>query len=147
MTTHDLERLARDSIDAFNRDDWDHIRELITDDYVYEETGTGQVTRGGDELIAGLKAWKTSVPDATGEVTRVLTDGTTTAVEVVWTGTQTGPMDMGGGSEFPASGLPFTTWATMWTRWEDGKAAEERHHMDVLGMLSQIGALPAPSAP
>lgn len=146
MTTHDLERLARDSIDAFNRDDWGRLRELVADDYLYEETGTGQVTRGGDELIAALTAWKTAVPDATGEVTRVLADGTTTAVEVLWTGTQTGPMDMGG-SEFPASGRPFRTWATMWSRWEDGRAVEERHHMDVLGMLTQIGALPAPSTP
>ncbi len=146
MTTHDLERLARDSIDAFNRDDWDGLREMITDEYLYEETGTGQVVRGGDELIAVLRAWKSSAPDCTGEVMRVLADDTTTAVEVLWSGTQTGPMDMGG-SEFPASGLPFRFWATMWSRWEDGKAADERHHMDVLGMLSQIGALPAPSTP
>lgn len=147
MATHDLERLARESIDAFNRDDWDHLRTMITDEYLYEETGTGQVVRSGDELIATLRAWKSSAPDCTGEVMRVLADDTTTAVEVVWAGTQTGPMDLGGGVDFPPSGLPFRFWATMWSRWEGGKAAEERHHMDVLGMLAQIGALPAPSSP
>ena len=146
MANYDLERLVRDSIDAFNRDDWDRLRTMCTDEYLYEETGTGQVVRGGDELIAVLRAWKSSAPDCAGEVMRVLSDSTTTAVEIVWTGTQTGPMEMGGG-EFAASGLPFRTWATMWSRWEDGKVAEERHHMDVLGMLAQIGALPAPIAP
>lgn len=145
MTAHDLEQLARESIDAFNDDAWTRLRELITDDYVYEETGTGRVTRGGDELVAALQAWKASVPDCRGEVLRVLTDGTTIAVEVLWSGTQTGPMDLGG-NDFPASGRPFRCFATMWTRWEGGRAAEERHHMDMLGMLAQIGALPAPSA-
>jgi hypothetical protein len=45
----------------------------------------------------------------------------------------------------PPSGRSFRTWATMWTRWQDGKAVEERHHLHMLGMLAQIGALPAPS--
>jgi hypothetical protein len=30
----------------------------------------------------------------------------------------------------------------MWLTWRDGKIAHERHHLDVLTMLAQLGAIP-----
>ena len=33
----------------------------------------------------------------------------------------------------------------MWQEWDDGKLVHERHHMDMLTLLANIGALPAPA--
>jgi steroid delta-isomerase-like uncharacterized protein len=142
MTDTKLEQFARDSVDAFNRSDWDAIREMTCPGYVYEETGTGRRFDGVDDTLGALKEWKEAAPDATGEVVRVVTEGDTTVMEIVWRGTQTGPLNTGAG-ELPASGKAFEVQASMWQTWRGGKLADERHHLDVLTMLAQLGAIPA----
>lgn len=145
MTTHDLERLARRSVEAFNRDDWEWIHDIATTDYTYEETGTGQHIEGIEATILALQAWKAAIPDCTGTVLRVVADATTTVVEIRWQGTQTGPLTIPTG-ELPPSDRSFTVLATMWSRWRDGRACADLHHVDLLGLLAQLGALPAPSS-
>lgn len=140
----DLEDLARKGIENFNVSDWQAARELCAPGYVYEETGTGRRITDLDELVAALQAWKAALPDATGEVLRVVSAGDTTVMEVRWTGTQSGPMDLGG-TVLPPSGQPVSTLATIWQRWQDGLTIEERHHLDMLSMLGQVGALPPPA--
>lgn len=140
----DLEDLARKGIENFNVSDWQAVRELCAPGYVYEETGTGRRITDLDELVAALQAWKAALPDATGEVLRVVSAGDTTVMEVRWTGTQSGPMDLGG-TVLPPSGQRVNTLATIWQRWQDGLAIEERHHLDMLSMLGQVGALPPPA--
>ncbi|MDN5749423.1 MAG: ester cyclase [Pseudonocardia sp.] len=46
----------------------------------------------------------------------------------------------------PASGRPFEFRATVWQDWEHGRIVQERHHLDVLTMMAQLGALPAPAS-
>lgn len=80
----------------------------------------------------------------TGEVTRVLVDGDTSVLEIVWRGTHTGHLTTPG-AELPPTGATIECWATMWQRWEGGRIIHERHHLDVLTMLAQLGALSAPA--
>ncbi len=145
MTEHDIESVARESIEAFNRSDWSWIAGHCGEPFLYEETGTGQRFSSAEELVVGLQAWKTAIPDGAGEVTRSVLAGDTVVLEVVWRGTQTGPMETGAGV-LPPSGRSFETWATIWARFHDGKLVQERHHIDLLTMLAQIGALPASSS-
>lgn len=138
------EQQARESVAVFDRSDWDGARALIAPDVVYEETGSGRVIEGVETVIAALQAWKEALPDVTGEVTRVLVDGDTTVLEIVWRGTHTGPLATPNGP-LPASGGTIETWATMWQRWDGDRIVHERHHLDTLSMLAQMGALPAPA--
>jgi len=69
----------------------------------------------------------------------VVQAGDTTVLEVRWQGTQTGPFATPAGT-LPAAGLPTESFATMW---QDGRLVEERHHLDVLTVLTELGALPA----
>jgi steroid delta-isomerase-like uncharacterized protein len=144
MPTEDLDKLARESIEAFNQSDWEAVRSAIGPGYVYDETGTGRRIDDIDELIGALQAWKAAFPDIKGEITRTLVAGDTVAMEISWRGTQTGDLDTGAGV-IPASNNYGEVWATMWQRWDDdGKLVAERHHLDMLTMLGNIGALPAP---
>jgi steroid delta-isomerase-like uncharacterized protein len=142
MTDRKLDQLARETVEAFNRSDWDAVRAMTGPGYVYEEIGTGRRTVGADETIAALEQWKTALPDVTGEVVRVVVDGDTAVLEIVWRGTQTGPLPMGAG-ELPPSGRSIEIYSTMWQQWREDQLAAERHHLDVLSMLAQLGALPA----
>ena len=142
----DLEVLARESVEVFNRGDWNAIRAMLAPSYCYEELGTNRRFDNAEDTIAALREWKAAAPDVRGEVARVVVEGDTAVLEICWRGTQTGPLNTGAG-ELPASGRSFEMWGSMWQLWRDGKIAEERNHIDVLSMLAQLGALDAAPEP
>jgi steroid delta-isomerase-like uncharacterized protein len=145
MDKSELERLARASVEDVNRGDWAAVRTIVAPSYVYEETGTGARCEGPDELVSMLEGLRQAVPDLTGEVLRVLADGDLAVLEIKWRGTQTGELDLGG-PKLPPSGRQFDFWGCIWQRWENGKLVNERHHLDALTMLTQLGAIPEPSS-
>lgn len=141
---HQLSDLARSSVDAFNGSDWQAARDLFGPGLVYEETGTGRHITDIDEMVTVLQAWKAAFPDGAGEVLRTVESGDTVVMEIRWTGTQDGPMDLGE-TVVPPSGRHMDALASVWQRWKDGRVIEQRHHVDMLTMLGQIGAIPAPA--
>lgn len=143
MSNDELVALATESVESFNRSDWPAVEALFAPGYVYDETGTGVHCDGAAEMIPYLQAWKAAVSDATCQITRMLIDGNTSVLEVVWRGTQTGPLHTSAGV-IPPSGRPFEICGALWQEWSGGKLTSERHHLDVLALLAQIGALPAP---
>ena len=83
--------------------------------------------------------WKAAFPDARGEITSMVVSGTTAAMEVVWTGTQTGDLP-----NLPATGKRVSVHAAVFVTERDGKIARLMHYFDFGGLLMQVGALPAP---
>ena len=45
----------------------------------------------------------------------------------------------------PATGKSATVKAVQVVRVENGKAKETRHYFDLMGMMAQLGVLPAPA--
>ena len=135
-------RIAGELIDAFTAGDWARFRATIAPDVVYEETGTGRRTEGADAYVALCQGWRDAFPDALGTVRRAIVSGEVVAQEVTWEGTQTGPLPTPGGV-LPPSGRRIAVAATLWYTVRDGRATAIRHHLDLLTMLQQIGALPA----
>jgi predicted ester cyclase len=76
-------------------------------------------------------------------VRSVVAAGETVAQEIEWAGTHTGPLP-GPSGPIPASGKPIQVTGTLWYTIREGKAQSIRHHMDVLSLLQQVGALPQP---
>jgi predicted ester cyclase len=138
----DREQRARRSIEAFGGPEWEAtLRELASPALVHEETGSGRRLDGLDAVLEGLQGWKAAFPDVRGEVVRIVDAGDTTALDVVWTGTHTGPLPTATGV-LPPTGAAVSTRATMWLRWEDDRVVHQHHHLDMLAMLGQLGALP-----
>jgi steroid delta-isomerase-like uncharacterized protein len=142
MDEAQLRERARQSIEAFNRADWDDIRARWAPGLAYEETGSGRRIEGADQVMRALQAWKTALPDLTGEVVNVAVDRDTAVLEIVWPGTHTGPLATPSG-ELPASGRHIETRATMWQRYDGELVVHQRHYLDMLTMLTQLGVLPA----
>jgi len=86
------------------------------------------------------QGWRAALPDVEGEVTAAVQDGDLAALQIHWTGTHRGTLH-GPGLELPATGKPIGGDATMWGRATNGQAHEVRHHLDVLTLLKQVGAL------
>jgi len=141
-TATDINQAAADLTHAFNDADWDRFRSGLAPDAVYSETGTGRRVEGADDYLALCKGWKEAMPDVSGTIRKSVAADGTVAQEVLWEGTHTGPMQTPAGT-IEATGKRISALATLWITFEGDKAREITHHLDVLAMLQQVGALPA----
>jgi steroid delta-isomerase-like uncharacterized protein len=137
----DITQAAADLTHAFNEADWDRFRNRLAPDAVYSETGTGRRVEGADAYLELAKAWKEAFPDGSGTIRRTLAGDGTVAQEVLWEGTHTGPLQTPTGTIDP-SGNRISVLGTLWVTFEGDKAREVDHHLDILTLLQQVGALP-----
>jgi steroid delta-isomerase-like uncharacterized protein len=138
----DLGRATAELIEAFNQADWDSMRAHLTPDVHYEETGTGRSIDGADAYLALCQGWREAFPDVVGTVVTALAGDRVAALEIGWEATHTGPLETPAGT-LPATGRRVSIDATFWARYEGDRIAEAHHHIDVLTLLQQVGALPA----
>ncbi|MFB9990821.1 ester cyclase [Deinococcus oregonensis] len=135
---HDIEAFP-DLIDAFNRSDWMMFRSYLSPEVVYKESGTGRHAEGSDAYVALLQTWHDALPDVYGTVTDTVIDGDRLAQRVTWTGTHrptgvAGDHDSSDRTTRPSGVHPVDTLG-------DRKIVRLFHHMDVMGMLQQLGLL------
>jgi steroid delta-isomerase-like uncharacterized protein len=141
LTADELVEVARKQIDAFNTGDWEQMRGLLASDARYHEFATERAIEGPEQIIEAFKGWKTAFPDAAGTVTSWVAGGDTAVLEVIWKGTQTGPLTTAGGT-IPASGKRQETPAAIVYVFEGAKIKASRHYFDAMTLLKQIGAEP-----
>jgi steroid delta-isomerase-like uncharacterized protein len=143
VVTEDLVAQAWAQNDAFNCGDWEAFRAAVAPDSVYEEVATGRVTRSPDDHIALAQGWKSAFPDATGTLDQAYVSGNTVIQEITWSGTQTGELPMPNGTLLPPTGKKISMKAVLITQVENGKAKHNRHYLDLLAMLTQLGVIPS----
>lgn len=146
MTTEqlkDVTSIAESTITAFNAGDWAQFRAAVAPNVIYRETGTGRQAEGADAYVELLQAWKQAFPDATGMIRNVVAAGNIVVHEVEWAGAQTGAMATPGGI-LPASGRQIAVLASLWYTFQGGTIQEVHHHIDIMTMLMQLGAIPSP---
>ena len=91
-------KVARAFLQTFNAADWDSVKGSLAPNSVYDELGTERRIEGSDAIVSLYQAWKTAMPDVQGNIKNVLTSDASVALEVVWEGTQTGPLETPGGT-------------------------------------------------
>jgi steroid delta-isomerase-like uncharacterized protein len=113
--------------------------ELLADDYVdHDIPGVGE--GGKQELIAAVLAVRASFPDIAPTLDPILAEADLVAVRVQAAGTHTGaPFPPG----IPAAGRSMTWKEVHIFRCADGRITEHWGVFDMLGILQQLGAIPA----
>jgi steroid delta-isomerase-like uncharacterized protein len=145
MTTEqskDVTSIAEATMTAFNTSDWAQFRAALAPDVIYQETGTGRRAESADAYLQLLQGWKQAFPDATGTIRNVVAQGNTVVQELEWTGTQTGDMPTPAGV-LPASGKRIAVLASLWYTIQGDTIKEVHHHLDIMTMMAQLGAIPA----
>lgn len=132
--------VARESIEAFNASDWDRFRSLHAEDVVEDEFGTQRHIEGIDALMEANQGWKQAFSDASGEVTSACESGDTAILEITWSGTHSGPLEMPDG-ELPATNKHIELRACQVFRVEGDRITEDRNYFDMATMLQQLGAM------
>jgi steroid delta-isomerase-like uncharacterized protein len=140
----DKAQTAADVIQAFNTGNWERLRAIFTPDIVYQETGTQRHTEGVEPYIEVLQGWRHALPDCTGTIHVSAMNDTAATHELTWQATHTGPLETPNGT-LPPTGKRITVQAALWYIFDGDHIREIHHHLDVLSLLHQLGALSSPS--
>jgi len=145
MSVQENVRLDEQFIATWSSHDADRAVALLSDDAVWEDVVSPERMRNKAAIRQYIQSWFTAFPDMTAAVkNRVVTDDQV-ACEVEFTGTNTGPLQMGAGTpSIPATGKRVTGRGTYFLRIRNGKIAEAHSYPDVLGLMMQLGLVPPP---
>jgi steroid delta-isomerase-like uncharacterized protein len=136
----DAASVARQLIEAFNRSDWDGLRAVCSPDVVYIEKGTNRNAKGVDEIMQVAHAWRASFSDLQGNIYTAVNCGSTAVLEITWTGTNDGSMELSSGT-VPATGRSVEFDNCQVFRIENDQVAEFHNYGDFLTMLTQLGLI------
>ncbi len=116
------------------------LAELVAEDFVEQNPlpGQGFGRAGLGDVLAGMFA---GFPDLRWDVQETVVEADRVASFSFWTGTHQGEF-LG----IPATGRSVKVEAWNLDRIQDGQLTESRVMMDVMGLLTQLDAIPAPAA-
>jgi steroid delta-isomerase-like uncharacterized protein len=130
---------VRSLTEAWNSHDPTRMSAFYTDgatllDPFYAEPLVGQsaIERDAADLV-------TAFQDVTFRPTMVIANGATVVVEVLISGTNTGPAQLPAGPLPPTNRRVEFSAASVFDLDEMGKIREERRYFDVFGLLAQLG--------
>ena len=131
-------QIVRRLYEVINDHDLSRATELVAEDAVYHDAPPG-LPPGRAGYLAFTQMFLDAFPDLQLTVEDLLAEGDRVAARVRGRGTHQGEL-LGiapTGRRFEASGITII-------RLKDGTIAEEWEQIDMLGILQQLGAVPAP---
>lgn len=114
------------------------IDEVYAPDYVLHDPSLPEPVQGLEAVREFIAAVTAAFPDGRATVEDLIAEGDRVVQRVTFQGTHQG--------EFlgvPATSKPVSAWVMIISRMAGGKIAEEWQLVDVLGLMQQLGALPA----
>jgi steroid delta-isomerase-like uncharacterized protein len=124
--------------EAFNAGNIDVVDELVTTDVVNHDAALPEAMIGPEAAKASIRGYRTAFPDLRITIEEQIADDQAVATRWSAKGTQEGEL-MG----MPASGKQATVTGITIDRIVDGRIAESWTNWDTLGMLQQLGVVPA----
>jgi steroid delta-isomerase-like uncharacterized protein len=138
MTTDNkvLERRIFD--DVWNNKRVEVLDELLAPDFVFHDPQSPFPIKGAEAYKQFVRYYLDAFPDLHFTIEHQLSDGETVMTRWSCTGTHKG--DLPG---IPARGRPISLTGITCARLSDGKFVEAWSNWDALGMLQQLGVIPA----
>jgi steroid delta-isomerase-like uncharacterized protein len=139
MTSDENKQLIQRFVEeTINRKNLDAIDELVAGNFIEHVPFPGQGP-GRDGLRHAIGTLLRAFPDMHWTLDEQVSEGEKVVSRFSWTGTQHGEF-LG----IPPSGRPVTVWGVVMDLVRDGVLSESRIIMDTVGLLQQLGAIPAP---
>lgn len=114
--------------------------ELIAPDFINHEVPPGMNNRGPESVRQVVTRLRTAFSDLHFTIEELVAEGDTVAARVTVSGTHRGPF-MG----IAPTGRSFQQAQMHFVRFRDSKGIEHRAVRDDLGMMQQLGVIPAPA--
>jgi steroid delta-isomerase-like uncharacterized protein len=134
---HNLATVTRALEEMINTGDFSNASQRWAQDIIFHSP-TGQTTRTLKEMVNELEVAHRAFPDMHLEVHEMLADGDYVAVRYTLTGTHRGEFN-----GIPPTGRSFKVAEMILHRFDDGGMEREMWpHIDFMGLMRQIGAMP-----
>jgi steroid delta-isomerase-like uncharacterized protein len=138
MTDANKEIARRIIEEVYNAGRYEVADELIAPDYVGYDAASPEPMRGPDGIKRQAEGYRTAFPDMRLTIEDEIAEGD--RVVTRWTATGTQEAELFG---IPATGKQATVTGITISRIVDGRIAENWISWDTLGLLQQLGAVPA----
>ena len=136
MSTEDNKALTRRAFDALNQQNWSDFYELVGPDIVFHVAST--TDQGREAYKQFISMYYTAFPDLHFIVEDLIAEGDTVVARYTGHGTHQGDL-MG----IAPTGKQVAVTNILITRFANDKAIEQWLNFDALGMLQQLGVIPA----
>jgi predicted ester cyclase len=130
--------VARRYADALIASDEKALNELCSPDV--EFIVPGMSAKGVQAMLEYNGAFLQGFPDANIEIVNTVASGDTAVLEILYRGTNTGPMAAPQG-ELPPTGKEISIPGCMVVRTEGGKVASFHGYFDQMTLMQQLGAM------
>jgi steroid delta-isomerase-like uncharacterized protein len=142
MSKQEVERIDDLGIGAWDSHKADAFADLFADSFVWNDVSIEQPMRTRQEAIQYAQAWFTAFPDMRVTSKRRIVTDDEVAGEIEFTGTNSGPMLMGG-NEIPPTGRKITGKGVYFARVQGGKIVQFDSYPDIAGVMMQLGLIGA----
>lgn len=130
--------IIRKHLGALSASNWVNFRSVTSRDVVYEDISMGTRISGIEPYVASAQRWKAAFPDLRTTLTRGYTAGDRVIAEVLWEGTQTGPLENAYGL-LPPSNRRSKLHSAIFFSIKFEKISECRHYFDLATLWRQLG--------
>lgn len=130
---------AKGATTAYNDKNWDTVRKAFAENGLYDEKATSRRVQGVGKILEIWQGWAKAIPDSKATFVGEYAIGDTAIIEVVWTGTHTGPLQTPTGT-IPPSNKRIELPACQVIKVEAGKVKSFTQYFDMATLLNQIGA-------
>ena len=142
MTIDELvERFVEVGESAIAARDWETYGSVFAEDLQMETSALPGTTIGRDARVQFVQGLVDSFPDSIVEVQRHFGKGDWACVEVLFTGTHTGPMPGPGGTEIPPTHKQVKWPYCMVMKFKDGLVSELYEYYDQVSLMTQLGLM------
>lgn len=137
MSAEDNKTIVRRSLEEFNQGNLSVIDELFAPDFVYHDPANPTV-HSRQDYKQWLTQFRAAFPDVRISVEDMLAEGDKVAYRYTLRATQSGSW-----RGAPPTGKPISVTAIVIARLTGGKIAEGWQNADALGLVQQLGLMPA----
>lgn len=127
--------------EIFNRGNMSVADELMAPDFVEHEELPPGIPRDREGVKQMTTMMRSAFPDFKATIEDIIAEGNKVVIRMTWSGTQKGEF-MG----IAPTGKSVSIGVIDIIRIADGKLVEHWGQMDSMGMMQQLGAIPAPEA-
>jgi steroid delta-isomerase-like uncharacterized protein len=139
MSVEQDKALVRQFVEEiFNRGNMSVVDEVFAPDFVEREELPPGIPRDRDGVIELTTMLRSAFPDFKATIDDIIAEGDKVVIRQTWRGTQEGEF-MG----IPPTGKSVSIGVIDIIRMADGKVVEHWGQMDSMGMMQQLGAIPA----
>lgn len=139
------EDIAKRWVELLNRHDVNAMAEIFAPDVVVYDPGQTQPLRGREAWQRNAEQfWLAAFPDMQARMINFLSQGDTAAVELAFSGTNTGPLPGPAGPIPPTNKRFEFSGVGVWRLDAQGRILEERRYYDTASIMRQLGLIAGP---